>query len=65
MKKISKTFRIDPIVVNELEELVKIHQKIHDDSMNALYSNAVTKKVTMTDVIEMLIKKEYELQKPY
>ena len=64
IKKIPKTFRLDPLVVMELEKLVEIHQAIHDENIKSLYGHAFGKKVTMTDVIEMLIRNEWELQRP-
>ena len=63
-KKIPKTFRLDPLVVSELEKLVEIHQQINDEHVKALYGRVITKKVTMTDVIEMLIRNEYQIQVP-
>lgn len=48
-KKITKSFRLSPSTVVTLDELVKYYQK----------ENHVTK-VTATDVIDLLIKKELD-----
>lgn len=52
-KKITKSFRLEPKTVEELERLVEYYQKI----------DTLGRKVTATDVIEFLIKgnKEYLL----
>jgi hypothetical protein len=53
MSKISRTYRLDPEVINSLTSLVELYNKV-------LPSYLRNKKVTATDVITNLIMQEVE-----
>lgn len=55
--KITKTYRLEPETIRKLEELTKIYQTAIDKA------SSIKAKVTMTEVIETLIAKEYAAQK--
>lgn len=61
-KKIIKAYRLSPDVIEKLEKLTELYQLQLNESNNHLYSYLPNKKVTMTDVIETVIRKEFVFQ---